>query len=671
MYYCNTHLRSKWLFLLLTSLTCTTNRSFTADPKPPELAPAVGPATTPSPFQPRPEAAKEVHPAESPPSAQTAPPADSAVSPSDNVTINLIRRLVKRGVLTQEDADELLKMAEADAARARTQNAPPAPTPAPTPPALSASDLLPPAALMEGAPQSTPEPTPPPLPQLTAGPEAIRVTYIPEMVKNQLRDEIKEELIRGGYASDGKGSVPVPPPPYPEWVSRVKLFGDLRVRYEGDYFPSGNDNTGAFPNFNAINTGPPFDASPTSNVRPPTFDVDTNRNRFRFRARLGLSVDLGEGFTLGFRGATGENDSPVTENQTLGVANSGQGGNFSKYAIWLDRAFLRYELGGQPDRDLAIILGRQDNPFFSTTMLWASDLGFDGAVVQGRYQVARGVIPFLVLGAFPVFNTDVNFSSTNSAKFSSTDKYLYAVQGGVDWRINRDFNLKLGLAYYYFQNVEGKLSSPFTPLTPSDAGNTDDTRPSFAQNGNTYRALRNIVPTAANDFNQIDQFQYYGLATPFRDFVLTGRLEYNHFEPFQVSLTGEYVNNTAFDRGSMESVAVNNRASATFPAIGSFAGGNTGWIVNLTVGSVALQKRWDWNANLGYRYVESDAVIDGFTDSDFGGITAGTNLKGYTISGNLALSPNVWLGIRWMSADEIAGPPLKNDVLQIDVNGRF
>jgi hypothetical protein len=69
--------------------------------------------------------------------------------------------------------------------------------------------------------------------------------------------------------------------------------------------------------------------------------------------------------------------------------------------------------------------------------------------------------------------------------------------------------------------------------------------------------------------------------------------------------------------------------------------------------------------------VESDAVIDGFTDSDFGGITAGTNLKGYTMSGNLALSPNVWFGIRWMSADEIAGPPLKNDVLQIDVNGRF
>src|ERR1700688_1581748 len=40
-------------------------------------------------------------------------------TPSQNVTINLIHRLVQRGVLTQEDADELIKQAEDDAAKAR------------------------------------------------------------------------------------------------------------------------------------------------------------------------------------------------------------------------------------------------------------------------------------------------------------------------------------------------------------------------------------------------------------------------------------------------------------------------------------------------------------------------------------------------------------------------
>jgi hypothetical protein len=679
MFYRSANIRIH-LALLLAILTCATTSTVAsaADSDSSELAQAGNPTTSPTPSAPLPEAAPTAGSAQPAATVQPAQSAEPAPSPSDNVTINLIRRLVKRGVLTQEDADELVKMAEADAAKARVQNTRPPETAQPAQsadaaqPALTSSDLLPPAALTQGAPQSVPEPTPPPLPQLTAGPDAVRVTYIPEIVKNQLRDEIKSELIRGGYtAPDGKGLAAIPPPLYPDWVSRVQLFGDVRFRYEGDYYPSGNDNTGAFPNFNAINTGAPFDASPTSNVRPPTFNVDKDRNRFRLRARVGLNVDLGDGFTLGIRGATGENDSPVTENQTLGVTNGAQGGNFSKYAIWLDRAFLRYELGGQPDRDLSITIGRQDNPFFSTTMLWASDLGFDGAVLQGRYQVAKGVTPFLTLGAFPVFNTDLNFSSTNAAKFSSNDKYLFAVQGGVSWKITRDFNVKLGLAYYDFQNIEGKLSSPFTPLTSSDAGNTDNSRPAFAQNGNTYMALRNIVGTSANNFNQIDQFQFYGLATPFRDFVMTGRLEYNHFEPFQISLTGEYVNNTAFDRNAVASKAINNRSSSTFPAVGSFAGGNTGWIVNLTVGSAALQKRWDWTVSLGYRYVESDAVVDGFTDSDFGAVTTGTNLKGYTISGNLALSPNVWVGIRWMSADQVAGPPLKDDVLQIDLNGKF
>ena len=41
--------------------------------------------------------------------------AEPKPTPSQNVTINLIHRLVQRGVLTQADADELIKQAEEDA----------------------------------------------------------------------------------------------------------------------------------------------------------------------------------------------------------------------------------------------------------------------------------------------------------------------------------------------------------------------------------------------------------------------------------------------------------------------------------------------------------------------------------------------------------------------------
>ena len=89
----------------------------------------------------------------------------------------------------------------------------------------------------------------------------------------------------------------------------------------------------------------------------------------------------------------------------------------------------------------------------------------------------------------------------------------------------------------------------------------------------------------------------------------------------------------------------------------------------MVLGDAVLQKGGDWNTSLGYRKVESDAVVDGFCDSDFGG--GGTNLKGLTVGTNLALSSNVWLGVRWMSATQVAGPTFKNDIIQFDINGKF
>ena len=79
---------------------------------------------------------------------------------------------------------------------------------------------------------------------------------------------------------------------------------------------------------------------------------------------------------MGGRIGTGESNTPVTMNQTIGLANQGQGGNFSKYAIWLDRAFLRYEIGNEPDRNLSLIVGRFDNPFFSTNLIFCQQHPF-------------------------------------------------------------------------------------------------------------------------------------------------------------------------------------------------------------------------------------------------------------------------------------------------------
>ena len=616
--------RFAWFAILLAFASSVTVVPLIAAAEPTPAAGSAGATAASSPVEP-PDLV--VQPPDVPP--VTGPAATPPATRSQNVTINLINRLVERGVLTKQDATELIQMAEEDAAAARAQ---------------------------ANAAQAAPSPPPP-------SEDTVRVTYVPEIVKRQIREEIKQDVMAQAREENWAA-----PRTFPEWASRFKFFADLRVRYEGDFFPSGNDNTGAFPNFNAINTGPPFDVRGT--LFSPQIDVDQDRERFRLRARFGLAADLGENFTAGIRIATGDNNAPVTTNQSLGLANQGQGGNFSRYAIWLDRAFLKYQLDGELDSEFSVTLGRFDNPFFSSDLIWDDDLGFDGIAVQGKYEVVKGITPFAVGGAFPVFNTDFNFASNRPDKFASYDKYLYGGQIGTDWKITRDLNFKLAVAYYYFQNIEGQLSDPFVPLTAQDAGSTDDSRPAFAQKGNTYFPIRDIIPDVTNDFGTINQFQYFGLATPFRDLALTGRLDYGHFEPVWVSLAGEFVKNLAFDRSAIESKAINNLGPEPAPGVpGPFVGGDTGWMVNLRVGKPVLEKRWDWNVAVGYRYIETDAVVDGFNDSDFG--LGGTNLKGYTISGSLALASRVWLNLRWLSANSIAGPTFKNDIIQFDVNAKF
>jgi hypothetical protein len=302
--------------------------------------------------------------------------------------------------------------------------------------------------------------------------------------------------------------------------------------------------------------------------------------------------------------------------------------------------------------------------------MWDDDIMFDGLAFKASPEFSENVGGFFTAGAFPIFNSNFNFPNNDPDKFESADRYLYGAQGGVDLVMGQHVEGKFALGYHDFDNVQGQLSDPYVPLSANDAGSTDELRPSFAQKGNSYMALRDITPDPLNNFGTTNQYQYFGLASDFEVLSYNGRVDLNFWEPFQVSLLGEYAMNLGYEEGEVAPIAVNNRGPVPAAGVpGQFEGGNIAWNFGVQFGKPVFEKRGDWNAIVGYRFVESDAILDAFADSDFG--LGGTNIEGFTVGAGMALNPKINMNLRWMGANEIAGPPLKSDILMLDLNAKF
>ena len=156
------------------------------------------------------------------------------------------------------------------------------------------------------------------------------------------------------------------------------------------------------------------------------------------RARLGLTAKITDYVSTGFRLSTGNTTDPVSTNQTLG-------NDFNKYTLVLDRAYAKV----QPWDWLSVSGGRIPNPFFSTDLVWSDNLNFDGlaATFTPWARSDRSGKPFFTLGAFPL--KEVETSTVNLAK----DKWLFAAQAGLDWKMDGDTRWRFGLAYYDYRNI--------------------------------------------------------------------------------------------------------------------------------------------------------------------------------------------------------------------------
>jgi hypothetical protein len=147
-------------------------------------------------------------------------------------------------------------------------------------------------------------------------------------------------------------------------------------------------------------------------------------------------------------------------------------------------------------------------------------------------------------------------------------------------------------------------------------------------------------------------------AAEFRELNLTGSLDFGFWDPLRVVLLADYVKNIGYKKSDVDALTGADVKKEI-----------EGYQFGITLGYPQTVKAGQWKASLFYKYLEADAVIDAFTDSDFH--LGGTNAKGWIIGGDLGIARNVWLATRWYTANEISGPPLTIDVFQFNLNARF
>lgn len=456
---------------------------------------------------------------------------------------------------------------------------------------------------------------------------AVRVPYVPQIVKDEIAKQV-EQSVKPDVVADVVNTARVEkwgvPAALPGWISHVRISGDIGLREEAILFAADNAPN-AYLNYYAINQAGGIVKAGESAF----LDTDENRIRFRGRARLAFTDDISDSLTAGVRLATGNSTDLVSPSQTLdGTA---------PYQFGVDNLFIRYDARTASRFDwLSVVGGRFNNPWFTTTdLIFHRDLTFNGIAATGRLGFGDGSAEqshaFLTVAAMPI----------QEIALSAQDKWLYAAQLGTYLRLGNDTKLKFGAAFYDFMNTQGRLNG-FGSTT------LDYTAPQFLRYGNTLFDIRNDDDPTTNLFALAAKFRLASVSMSYD--IPVGR--------YVLGFAADGVRNMGFKESQVED------------RTGTFVAPRTkGYQGYVSFGYPQVTTTGNWRALVGYRYLQRDAVLDSLTDSDFHG--GGTDATGYYFIGDYGLASHLWMRLRYLSANEIDGPRLGVDTVQIDLNTQF
>ncbi len=413
---------------------------------------------------------------------------------------------------------------------------------------------------------------------------------------NELRAEADKDFTKAYQVKSG----------LPDWVTSLKLNGDFRGRYEGFY--------GENPAF-------------------------VDRHRFRYRARVGVTASLLNNFEAGLRLSSSERadnfgGDPISGNATLTD-------NASKKFIFIDLAYAKWTAINTPELTLAASIGKMENPFVFSDMVFDPDYTPEGAALQLGYMATDKHALRLIGGYFVL----------DELGASSHDPFMVGVQTRWDTAWSAKINTTMGAAFLSIANDEW-LRNDAVPNV-----NRGNSRAGASAAAAAPRYGFNPVVLDAAFTYSLDSFPWYA-------------------GPFPIRVSGDYMLNPAAPRSA----------------------DNYAYSVGVTFGKAGKKKTWE----LGYtwKWLGANAWWEELVDSDFGayyentaapvnlldgfvtgtnptgrGYGAGTNVKGHVM--RLAYSPtdHLTLATKLFLTELINPAPAESESgmarLQVDASLKF
>ena len=355
----------------------------------------------------------------------------------------------------------------------------------------------------------------------------------------------------------------------PSWVESVTLGSDFRGRFEEN---------------NAENAA--YHA----------------RDRFRYRLRIGAVFKLDGDFEIGFRLGSG---NPLLNGAgaLVGGASQSASADFnsldSRKFLWVDAAYARWTPVHDETWTVSGTIGKMDNPFSLSNMIWDYDIVPEGAAFQVNYKInADHTIKTTVAGfVLDEMNQSVTGYPTVDVNH---DPYVLGGQMALESKWNSKFSTSAGVAVFDV-GAKDSLSAQIQPFY--NTGNTRDANGFLKYNYNP------VIGTLSATYKLDSAPLYPG--------------------EFPIKVSGEYLNNPGAPSA------------------------NTAWRAGINFGKAGRKGAWE----IAYRYqrLEADAWFDALADDDNGAFYAkgnsqlagtpksngwfgGTNLKGHLIQGTYSFT---------------------------------